>query len=109
MTAQGNPRTIFRRAIEHGNLLVAEVTVREIGAVSLGEALELTALIAKQDRARSDRYRVRWFQRFLEQRNPSIDDAGLVASSLSALGGERHAEALALLRALIACSTISST
>ena len=28
MTAQGHPRAIFERAIEHGNLLVAETTLR---------------------------------------------------------------------------------
>jgi transposase InsO family protein len=47
LTAQGHPRTTFNRAIERGNLLVAEATAREIGKVSLGEALELVALIAQ--------------------------------------------------------------
>ena len=43
-TSQGHPYTIFRRALERGNLLVAEATAREIGRISLGEALELTLL-----------------------------------------------------------------
>jgi hypothetical protein len=43
---QGHPRAIFQRAIERGNLLVAETTLREIGRVTLTEALQLTALIA---------------------------------------------------------------
>src|SRR5205807_7465457 len=30
-TSQGHPRTIFRRALEHDNLMLAEVTGREIG------------------------------------------------------------------------------
>jgi hypothetical protein len=30
LTAQGHPRAIFKRAIERGNLLVAEVTAREL-------------------------------------------------------------------------------
>jgi hypothetical protein len=42
MTAQGNPRTVFRRAIDHGNLLLAETSVRETGVVGLSEALDLT-------------------------------------------------------------------
>jgi hypothetical protein len=33
LTAQGHPRTIFRRALERGNLVLAEVTAREIGRV----------------------------------------------------------------------------
>ena len=49
-TSQGHPRTIFRRALERGNLLVAEATAKEIGRISLAEALELTLLIAQKDR-----------------------------------------------------------
>jgi hypothetical protein len=39
---------VFRRALERGNLLVAEATAKEIGRISLAEALELTALIARK-------------------------------------------------------------
>jgi hypothetical protein len=46
LTAQGNPRTIFRRAIERGSLGVAEMTADEVGRLTLGEALALTALVA---------------------------------------------------------------
>jgi hypothetical protein len=42
-----HPRTAFRRALEHENLLVAQAAAREIGRVSLSEALELTILIAR--------------------------------------------------------------
>ena len=38
MTAQGNPRVVFRRALERGNLLVAETTAREVGVIDLPEA-----------------------------------------------------------------------
>jgi hypothetical protein len=48
-TSQGHPRTVFRRALERGNLLVAEATAREIGQVSFAEALELTLLIAEKE------------------------------------------------------------
>jgi tagatose-1,6-bisphosphate aldolase len=41
-------RTIFRRAIEHGNLTLAELTIREIGVINLDEALELRAPIGVQ-------------------------------------------------------------
>jgi len=47
-TSQGHPRTIFRRALEHDNLVLAEVTAREIGRVTIAEALELTALVARK-------------------------------------------------------------
>ena len=47
-TSQGHPRTIFRRALEHDNLVLAEVTAREIGRLTIAEALELTALVARK-------------------------------------------------------------
>jgi hypothetical protein len=102
VTAQGHPRTIFRRAIEHGNLLIAETTVRELGVVSLSEALELTALVAQNDRARGERYAARWLHRYLEERDAGAREAALAAVTLDALGGPHHAEALALLRAFAA-------
>jgi hypothetical protein len=34
-TSQGHPRTVFKRALQHENLLVAEATAREIGHISL--------------------------------------------------------------------------
>ncbi len=34
VTAQGHPRAIFSRVIEHGNLVVAEATAREVGNLS---------------------------------------------------------------------------
>ena len=40
----GPPRTAFRRALERGNLLLAEATAREVGRIDLREALELAAL-----------------------------------------------------------------
>ena len=47
-TSQGHPRTIFRRALERDNLVLAEVTAREIGRVTIAEALELTAVVARK-------------------------------------------------------------
>jgi hypothetical protein len=58
--AGGRPRTVFRRALEYVNLLVAEATAREIGHVSLVEALELTLLIARKDPRRHRRVAARW-------------------------------------------------
>jgi len=46
-TSQGHARSVFKRALEHDNLVVAEATAEEIGHFSLVEALELTALIAR--------------------------------------------------------------
>ena len=37
MTAQGHPRTVFRRAIERGNYLVAITTAREVGRLATAD------------------------------------------------------------------------
>jgi hypothetical protein len=102
MTAQGHPQSIFKRAIERGNLYVAETTLRtEIPRPSLVDLLELTALIAQKDPARHARVAARWLQRWLDAfDDATIYDVSLAASALQALGSRHHAHALALLRAL---------
>jgi hypothetical protein len=49
LTAQGHPRRICQTAIERGNIVLAEATAREIGRISLEEALALTALVAEKE------------------------------------------------------------
>lgn len=78
--------------------MVAEIAAREVGRLDLSEALELTALIAERDRLRSDRYRVRWLQRCIQERALSIAEVVLIGAALSALGGPCQAQALAFLR-----------
>jgi hypothetical protein len=104
MTSQGHPRTVFRRALEHGNLFVAEATAREVGHLDLRESLELTALVALRDRERGRRFAVRWLGRWVEEAQPMLDEAVLVIGALQALGGPAHGVALASLRGQIAQS-----
>jgi hypothetical protein len=101
MTAQGQPRASFRRAIENGNLPGAELAAREMGRVSLSESLALTALVAQKDTARHSRYAIRWLCRLLEE-DPhlTIEEAALATSALAALGGRMHAQALSTLSAM---------
>ncbi len=64
-----------------------QATVREVGRVDLGEALELTALIAQHDRPRSRRVAARWLQRWLDEAPaPTFEDVALVVGCLAALG-----------------------
>jgi hypothetical protein len=67
MTAQGQPRARFRRAIQRRNLLGAETAAREMGAVSLGEALDLVCLVAEVAPARLDAYARRWLARLADE------------------------------------------
>jgi len=92
---------IFRRAIESGNLIVAEAIVREIGVVSLEEALALIALVAQKEPHRRSRYAIRWLRRLIdEDRHLTIDQAALAASALASLGGRGHEEGHAALAAM---------
>ncbi|TMM28314.1 MAG: hypothetical protein E6F93_12595 [Actinobacteria bacterium] len=91
-TSQGHPRTIFRRALERGNLLVAEATAKEIGRISLAEALELTLLIAQKEPHRHPRVAARWLLRYLEESDEvTIREAAMAASCLAALGNDEEA------------------
>jgi len=101
VTAQGHPRAIFRRAIEYGNVILAEGMARKLGQITLGEALELTALIAHKDPRRHSRYAVRWLRRLLDEHEPvTIEEATLAAAALLALGGPTHEQAHSMLTAL---------
>jgi hypothetical protein len=103
VTAQGHPRAIFRRAVERGNLLVAETTLRELGRPTLEELLELTILIAARDPRRHGRVAARFLLRYLEEHDrATIDEAALVAASLAALSGSAAAPAAETLRLAVA-------
>jgi hypothetical protein len=91
----------LRRSLDAGNVLGAELAARQIGKITLGHALELTALIALEDRDRGRRAAARWLERWLaETRAPTIDDAAMVVGALASLGGPRHKLALVALQAM---------
>jgi hypothetical protein len=100
VTAQGHPRSIFKRAIENGNLVVAEMTAREVGRLTLHESLAFTGLVVRKDPGRRSGYTVRWLLRLLEEdENLTIEEAVLAASALAALGGRGHEETFSTLSA----------
>src|SRR5947208_1629219 len=82
-TSQGHPRTIFRRALERDNLVLAEVTAREIGRVTIAEALELTALVARKQPERYGRFAARWLCLWLEEHEKAtLEEVALLVSNL---------------------------
>ncbi len=92
VTAQGHPRAIFKKAIERGNVLVAEATAREIG-LSLEEALQLVLLYAAYEPQKLERAALRWFGRYLDEgEGVSLLKAQVALSALAELrAGEREA------------------
>jgi hypothetical protein len=95
VTAQGHPRAIFKRAIERGNLVIAEATAREIGRLTLDEALLLVFLYAEKEPIKFERAALRWLARYVtEGKAVSLLKAQLALSALSELRtGEREAAA----------------
>ena len=89
MTAQGHPRAIFNRAIEHGSLADRGNNLAGARAgLRCFELLDLTALIAVKDVGRHGRVAARWLFKYLEAKDDAtIEDAALAAGCLSALGG----------------------
>jgi hypothetical protein len=81
-TSQGHAYTIFRRALECGNLIGAEATAKELPRLGLADALELTLLIARKELRRQPRVAARWLMRYLEQDDEAtIDELAFAASA----------------------------
>ena len=68
MTSQGTPHGRFSRAVANGNLRGAEMAARELGRLSLDDALRLCLLLAEHDPPRFDRAALRWLERYIAER-----------------------------------------
>jgi hypothetical protein len=99
LTAQGHPRAIFSRAIENGNLVVAEQIAREVPNLTLEEALRLLFLYAEQDPIKYERAALRWLVRYLtEGKAVSLLNVQLALAALAELragDGQQAAKLLA--------------
>lgn len=72
--------------MEHDNLVLAEVTAREIGRVTIAAALELTALVARKQPERYGRFAARRLCLYLqEHEKATLDDVALLVSNLRSL------------------------
>jgi hypothetical protein len=101
VTSQGSPYGRFQRAIQRGDLLEAETNARELGRLSLRDALSLVVLFAAKDPPRFERAALRWHARF-EQEVPGVGltESSLALAALVALRTSRHDAALRTLLAL---------
>jgi hypothetical protein len=59
------------------------MAAREMGGLSLGDALSLCELLANVDPARYERAGLRWLQRFIDERLPPLAEVALAASALA--------------------------
>src|ERR687897_3768076 len=85
MTSQGTAHGRFERAIHRRQVQAAEMAAREMGGLSLYDALLLCELLANVDPARYERAALRWLQRFIDERLPPLAEVALAASALAEL------------------------
>jgi hypothetical protein len=101
MTSQGTPRGRFQRAIHRRHVLNAETAAREMGGLSLADALLFCELLANTDPARYERAALRWLQRFIDERLPPLAEVALAASALAELRHGRRNVGIDTLKALV--------
>ena len=83
MTSQGTARGRLQRAIHARHVQSAEMAAREMGGLSLADALMLCELLTTTDPARYERAALRWLQRFIDERLPPLADVAPRPLSLS--------------------------
>jgi hypothetical protein len=77
------------------------MAAREMGGLSLADALMLCELPAAVDPARYERAALRWLERFIDERLPPLAEVALAASALAELRhGQRNTGVEALRRLL---------
>jgi hypothetical protein len=101
MTSQGSAHGRFTRAIQQRNLWAAESSLRELGSVSLEDALAYLDLLAEQKPEKVERAAVRWHGRpSTEATFLSLAESQLALAALASLcAGER--QAVQMLRQLL--------
>lgn len=98
MGAAGSTHGAFQQAVERGNVLVAVTLARELGRLSLEDALALTELFARVGDDRFQPAAVRWLARLATEREGVTLAAVQVAASALAVLPDKAA--LAMLRTL---------
>jgi len=91
MTSQGTAHGRFARAIRSRNVLNAEIAAREMGELSLADALAFCLLLSQHDGERFSRAIARWHARFvLEAHGISADEAALALAAAIGLAGLKN-------------------
>jgi hypothetical protein len=101
MTSQGSAHGRFQRAIKTRNLFQAELSIRELGQLSLLDALDYLELLADVRPAKLERAAIRWHGRLeAEAQTLTLAESQLALSALAALcHGDK--DALPILRNLV--------
>jgi hypothetical protein len=83
VTLRGHPYAEFKRALERGNLWVAEAAARDLPQVSLGDALRLVYLYAERESPKYEKAAMRWLERYLTESSPSLREFANIVETLA--------------------------
>jgi hypothetical protein len=97
MTSQGSAHARFTRAIKRGHLLAAETAARELGSLSLSEALSLCLLYERENDPRFERAARRWVRRVQIDYSLRHREVELLRGAMGALGSRFGRVAIAAL------------
>ena len=86
VSSRGHPYPEFKRALERGNLWVAEAAARDLPRLSLEDALRLVHLYAEKQSPKFERAAMRWLERYLLERTPTLRNFAKVVRSLEQRG-----------------------
>jgi hypothetical protein len=101
MTSQGTAHGRFARALERRNLRGAEDAARELGRLPLEDALRLCVLYLQCAPARYERAAARWVERFIAEKQPSLEELGLAVGALAELRNGNGAASMFTLKRLV--------
>jgi hypothetical protein len=83
MTAQPNPHTRFRQAIERRALWMAEDAARELPNLPLEDSLQLVYLYAERGSPKYEKAALRWLGRYLTEGSPRLRHFAEIATELA--------------------------
>ena len=102
VTLQGTAHGRFERFVRQGNVEMAEQAARELGQLSLRDALLLVALYARTGSPKFEPAAVKWLGRLaVEGRDVHLQDVLVAVAALAQLRGDRSDKASKILSDLV--------
>jgi hypothetical protein len=101
MTSQGTAHGRFSRALANRDLRGAEMAARELGRLSLEDALGLCVLYRQCAPDRFERAALRWLERLIAEKRPSLEELGLALGALAELRNGDGAASMFTLKRLV--------
>jgi sugar/nucleoside kinase (ribokinase family) len=107
MTSQGSAQAWFQRAVKAGRVLNAGIAARELGAISLSDALALVLLYTRAGNDKFERAARRWVRRAQVHHSLRHREVELLRASMGAL--RTRFDPIALTVLMEACQETATT